>query len=241
MALAAFASPEGPSGIVSVTVDAGGFGYDTESSIPLDMSVTVVDQTGRPVASARQASMISAPRPAVSDGSAIHVPTQLALSPGDYEVRVAVTDVTRGTTASVFSQIIVPAFASERLSLSDIVIEAGGLPAASTAPTGVAAPTTERSFQRTDSVQAFLEVYQGTERTDVLRPVALRVRIINTQDIAVRDQSLVLDPEQFSTNRTAGSRLTLPVQNLPPGDYLLRVDATIGDRAAGRAVRFQVR
>jgi hypothetical protein len=90
-------------------------------------------------------------------------------------------------------------------------------------------------------VQAFLEVYQGTERTDVLRPVALRVRIINTQDIAVRDQSLVLDPEQFSTNRTAGSRLTLPVQNLPPGDYLLRVDATIGDRAAGRAVRFQVR
>jgi VWFA-related protein len=241
MALAAFASPEGPSGIVNVTVDAGGFVYDTESSIALDMSVTVVDQTGRPVASARQTSMISGPRPAASDGSAIQVPTQLALPPGDYEVRVAVTDVAKGTTASVFSQIVVPAFTSERLSLSDIVIEPGGLPSVSTAPPRAAAPTTHRSFQRTDSVQAFLEVYQGTTRTDALQPVSMRVRIINTQDHAVRDQSLVLEPSDFSVNRTTASRLTLPVQNLPPGDYLLKLDATMGERTAGRAVRFQVR
>jgi hypothetical protein len=145
MALAAFASPEGPSGIVSVTVDAGGFVYDTESSIPLDMSVTVVDQTGRPAASARQTSMIPGPRPISSPGSAVHVPTHLALPPGDYEVRVAVTDVARGTTASVFSQIVVPSFASERLSVSDIVIERGGPSSASSAsPAGGPSPRCRR-------------------------------------------------------------------------------------------------
>jgi hypothetical protein len=155
-------------------------------------------------------------------------------------VRVAVTDTETGATASVFSQVVVPDFASERLSLSDIVIEPGGQPSASMAPPGTAAPTTERSFRRTDSVQAFLEVYQGTARTDALQPVAMRVRIINTQDIAVRDQSIVLEPDRFSTNRAATSRLTLPVQNLPPGEYLLRLDVTMGDRTADRAVRFRV-
>lgn len=234
MALAAFASPDGPNGAVSVSVDASGFVYDTESSIPLDVSVTVADQTGRPVASARQASTIPGPRPASSDRSPIQIPTHLALPPGDYEVRVAVTDTARGTTASVFSQVVVPAFASERLSLSDIAIERGN---AASAP---AAPTTERSFQRTDSVQAFLQIYQGTERTDAMQSVSMRVRIVDTRDVAVRDQSLVLEPAQFSTNRTATSRLTLPVQNLAPGNYLLRLDATMGDRAASRVARFTV-
>lgn len=240
MALAAFAGAEGPNAVVSVSVDASGFVYDTESSIPLDMSVRAVDQTGRPVASVRQTSTIPGPRPTPGGGSAIHVPTHLALPPGDYEVRVAVTNTTRGTTASVFSQIIVPDFANERLALSDIVITPGGLPSTSGAQLTGSAPTTERSFQRTDSVQASLEVSQGTARTDILQPVSMRVRIINTRDVAVRDQSLVLEPGQFSLNRTATSRLTLPVQNLMPGEYLLRLDASMGGRTAGRALRFRV-
>lgn len=237
MAVAAFANPDGQNSLVSVSVDVTGFVHDTESSIPLDVSVTAVDQTGRPVASARQTSTIPGPRPPSSAESAIHIPTHLTLPPGDYEVRIVVTDTESDTTASVFSQVVVPAVARERLSLSDIVIERVDEAAAS----ATATPTTARSFARADQVQAFLQIYQGTERTDALQPVSMRVRIIDTQDVAVRDQSLVLDLAQFAANRTATSSLTLPVQNLSSGEYLLRVEATMGERTAGRAVRFRVR
>ncbi|ODS52642.1 MAG: hypothetical protein ABS36_16475 [Acidobacteria bacterium SCN 69-37] len=237
MAVAAFASPDGGDAIVSASVDVSGFVYDTASSIPLDVSVSAVDQAGRSVASARQTSTIPGPRPASNTGVPIHLPTHLVLPPGDYEVRVAVTDTTTDTMASVFSQIVVPAFASERLALSDIAIERPASAAASVP----AAPTTERSFARTDQVQALLQISQGTERTDSLQPASLRVRIIDTHDVAERDQSIVLAPDQFGTNRTATSRLTLPVQNLAPGEYLLRVEAAIGERTAARLVRFAVR
>jgi hypothetical protein len=135
----------------------------------------------------------------------------------------------------------VPSFASERLSVSDIVIERGGPSSASSASPTAAAPTTERVFQRTDSVQALLEIYQGTTRTDTLQPVSVRDRSINTQDVAVRDQTLTLTPGQFAMHRTAIPRLALPVQNLSAGEYLLRIDSTMGERTAGRAVRFRVR
>lgn len=240
MALAAFAGSDGANGIVTVSVDASAFVRDTDDPRPLNVSVVAVDQTGQPVASARQISTVPGLRSATGRASGADVPTHLTLPPGDYEVRVALTDAVTNTTASVFSQVVVPAFASERLSLSDIIIERVTGAPPSTAEAGTVAPITQRSFRRSDSVQAIVQVYQATERSDSLQPVSAQVRIIDAKDSPVHDQSLVLEPAQFSTRRTAHSRLTLPVQNLQAGEYLLRVDARMGDRVAGRAMRFTV-
>jgi hypothetical protein len=50
-----------------------------------------------------------------------------------------------------------------------------------------------------------------------------------------------LPASAFGTNRTADLRLTLPVQNLRSGEeYLLSLEASMGQRQAGRAVRFRV-
>jgi hypothetical protein len=71
--------------------------------------------------------------------------------------------------------------------------------------------------------------------------VTVRLRIDDTQATAVRTQTGALSPAQFGSNRTANSRLTLPLRDLPPGQYLLTLEAALGDRRIERQVRFELR
>ena len=50
--------------------------------------------------------------------------------------------------------------------------------------------TTRRSFKRGEVVRGVLQIYQGTQRTDALMPVVMRVRILDAKGTALRDQSL---------------------------------------------------
>jgi VWFA-related protein len=239
MSAAVFASLVGPDGVVSVNVDARGFVPDTESTIPLQVSVLAVDQTGRPVASAQQTSTIAGPR-LLPVGLAPIDGTLLTLPPGNYEVRVALTDASRGSTASVFSQVVVPAFASEPLSLSDIAIERAGAPPVPTPTLDLSpVPTTERTFGRADQAQVFLQIYQGTERASPMVPISVEVRVIDTQDRVVSRSTETFAANTFR-NRRANFRTPIPVQQLAAGEYLLRVVASAGTDTVTRAFRFTV-
>jgi hypothetical protein len=66
------------------------------------------------------------------------------------------------------------------------------------------------------------------------------VQIVDTGGRTVRDQSLTIDAAQF-TNRRADCRLTVPVDHLAAGEYLLRIEASAGKASATKAVRFSVR
>jgi len=84
-------------------------------------------------------------------------------------------------------------------------------------------------------------VYQGTALDAPLVPVGVRVRIVDSRDVVVRDEALVLQPEAFAEGRATELRLALPVAVLPPGEYLLRLEAGTDDgEIVGRAVRFAV-
>jgi hypothetical protein len=136
----------------------------------------------------------------------------------------------------VFAPLLIPAFADAPLSLSSVAIEMGSPTDSSTAPI---APTTQRSFARTAQVRAFFQIYQGTQRTDAVVPVTVRVRVIDARGSAIRDQSLVFADTEFR-NRRADCRLNLPIQNLPAGEYVVNIEGTAGRQTAGRAVRFSV-
>lgn len=56
-----------------------------------------------------------------------------------------------------------------------------------------------------------------------------------------RNQSGALTPAEFASNRTATARLTRPLRELSPGEYLLTLKATLGERRAERSVRFEVK
>ena len=55
----------------------------------------------------------------------------------------------------------------------------------------------------------------------------------------MRDQSLPFTEKTF-TNRRADCVVPLPIANLPAGEYLLKLEASLDRRAAGRALRFAV-
>jgi hypothetical protein len=199
----------------------------------MDVSAIVVDQTGRQVASARQSSTIGG-RPPTAAG-VVDVRTHLELEPGDYELRVALSEAKSGVVGSVFSSLAIPKFATAKLALSDVVIETG--PADRS--TGDIAPTTQRTFARGDQVRAFLQIYEGTRRTEAITPVSVRVRILDARGQATRDQAIVFAETDFQ-GRHADCRINLPLDRLAAGEYLLEMTASAGDETAERKVRFAV-
>ena len=83
---------------------------------------------------------------------------------------------------------------------------------------GAAKPTTRRTFRRGEVVRGVLQIYQGTQRTDALTPVVMRVRILDAKGTALRDQSLPF-PESSFANRRTDCVITLPLSTLAPGEY----------------------
>lgn len=235
MATVAFATPDGPRAIVRSSVDVAGFLRGATAPVALDVAMIATDQTGREVASATQRSTVAMPAAGSANRAEAVVKAQIELAPGDYEVRVAVGDSATSAVASVFSSVLVPKFADERLSLSDVTVEI--VPAAGPGP--VPSTTTRRAFARREAVRALLQIYQGTARSDDIQPVSMRVRILDARGQAVRDQMLVFNERQFALRR-ADCVISLPLGDLPPGEYLLRLDASMAEREAGRALRFAV-
>jgi hypothetical protein len=64
--------------------------------------------------------------------------------------------------------------------------------------------------------------------------------VLDASGGVVATQTSALDPAQFAKDRTADHYLEVPLATLAPGDYLLKVETTMGARVAGRAVRFVV-
>lgn len=207
---------------------------------PLEVVATAFDQGGRPKGMARQKLELSWPASAAAGKRRVDALSRLDLPPGEYEVRIAVAGAAR--TASVFSYVTVPAFASAPLSISNIVVAAPAgtltVPGKFLSPFLPVIPTARREFGRADRFVAFLRIYQGTARQDPLAPVQLRSTIVDARGTVVAEQTTTLDPGQFGSNRTADRYLNVPLESLAPGDYLLKVETTMGKRTAGRAMRF---
>jgi VWFA-related protein len=231
-ALTTFASPNGNKAMVRVSIDAAAFAPTGGTAVPLEITVHAMDRVGRSIASARQTSTLAVTRAAARPAE-VNVQSHLELPPGEYEVRAAVSDPATGKVASVFSFLTIPKFEDDALSLSDVSVETPS------GTSGESTPTMRRTFPRSEQVRAVLQIYQGTQKVDPIRPVSVRVQILDAKGAAIRDQSLPF-AEQAFTNRRADCVITLPLANLPPGDYLLKLEASTDQRRAGRAVRFAI-
>jgi VWFA-related protein len=171
------------------------------------------------------------------------VVSHIDLPPGRYELRLATHSGSLGKSGSVFTDLQVPNFADEPVSLSGVVI--GATPAIASGPKDALstllpfAPTAEREFLVTSKVTAFLRVYQGGKSAIV--PIALKVRIVDGHDKTVADQTEALDPNRFDKTRAADYRFPLPLTRLTRGPYVLTFETTLGKTSVRRDVRFTVR
>jgi hypothetical protein len=168
----------------------------------------------------------------------------LALEPGSYEIRLG-AELPGSASGAVHTFVDIPDFKQAPLSMSGVLLhvapEEPGVPRSEIDGALPFVPTARRSFASADTVSAFVQVSQGTARKDPLQPVTLRLRIEDAQAIAQRTQTGTLSPAQFGSNRTANSRLTLPLRDLQPGHYLLTLEAALADQRVERVVRFEMR
>ena len=238
LSVAAFAGFNMGKAILTVTVDVGAFANAGETAMPLEFAVSAVNQTGRQVAFAREGATITF-KPGTSNRRAeANVQTHIEVPPGEYEVRVAVSDPATDIVASVFCPVVVPLFGSAPLSLSDVIVETTNRKALEPAlAVPVPMATTRRVFEQDEKVRALLQVYQGTDRAAVIAPVSVRTGILDANGRAIRDQLLALTAKDFTNRRAA---LALDIGQLARGAYVLSIDASLGRQTTSRILSFAV-
>ena len=97
---------------------------------------------------------------------------------------------------------------------------------------------TVRTFTARDTVVAFMRIYRpGRDKTAPGRIVAT---IVDDHEKTILERESPLDATTSSGTGGMAYRLDLPLAEMPPGGYLLRVDVSSGKARASRSVRFSV-
>jgi VWFA-related protein len=244
--IAAFAAPDGGRPVVSTVIassrpraePASGADDTVAAAAEVDVVVAAFDSNGRSANYHRQTlGVTSAP------GASYEILSRLPLDPGRYEIRIAVNERTAGRTGSTFTFVDVPDFAKAPFALSGLVLDVR--PADLVAPEDALAdvlplvPTARRALDRASRANAFLRVHQGGQ--DELRPVQLTTHIRNDAGKAVFEGTRSLSAEDFSNRRTVDYTFEVPLDTLPPGAYLLTIEASQRSRTERRDLRFSVR
>jgi hypothetical protein len=173
--------------------------------------------------------------------------TEFDLPPGRYQLRVGAREEVAGRTGSVFYDLDVPAFAELPLAMSDLLMTSSAAPRTLTgegAPTiGSRLPsqtTTARTFDRSDTLSVFAGIYDSEPR-----PHTIDFKVTVTAD----DGSQVFAREDARARETASTdtrelpyTLSIPLQSLRPGRYVLTVEARsrLGPQVK-KEVEFRVR
>jgi VWFA-related protein len=226
---------------VSLGVDVP-FASDQPGGDNLSFEMRVFDGEGRKEITTRRWSATLAPPPDRTRGR-YDIHTVVALPPGRYNVRLAMHSTARQSSGSVYTDISVPDFARDLLSLSGVVITASpevqpyfverspdALPVL---------PVTSREFATMDRVSAWMRVYWGGNRPP--SPVVVRAELVDDLNATVQTWTADLVPAPSATSPSADHRLELPIDRLRPGEYLLTLRALpVRGAELRRHVRFRV-
>jgi len=236
---AAFAVPAAHGATVAVVARA------QEPAVPerggqVNVLTGAYGREGEPLATQVQTIRLR-PSPAGQKVSQYEVPSRLQLRPGRHEVRVAVEDLERHLTGSVYTYVQVPDFAKEPLSLSGLVLGTrAAAPNSTFADLLPLEPTTRREFATTDRVTAFARVYQALN--DPAGAVSLTARITDASNRTAYDAKTFFTESDSAVTHSADYRLELPLASLTTGRYLLTIEAMRKPKqTVRRDVMFSVR
>ena len=182
-------------------------------------------------------------RPAPEQDATYEVLSQLDLKPGRYELRLAADSSMQQKSGSVFCDVDVPDFARSALTLSGVVLTV--TPGIVAAPKDKLAalipvvPTTARAFSSDEQVSAFLRLYQFDKGP--VGFVSVSVDVVDAEGVRHSGRRETLGAEAFTSDRAADYRIDLPIAELPPGEYLLTIEARKAQTSVRRDVRFRIR
>jgi VWFA-related protein len=166
---------------------------------------------------------------------------RIAVEPGRYQMRIGVRESAGGTTGSVFYDLIVPDFRKESLAMSGLLltsVSAQRTPTAEPDPLVAkllpGAATSRREFPVGDTVAAYAELY-GTNSSREPREIDVSLRLVSERgEERFASKDTIRNRARQSERWNIGGTITL--EDLPPGRYLLRVEAQLhGDDPASVA------
>jgi VWFA-related protein len=176
--------------------------------------------------------------------------SRLELAPGRYQVRVAAREEGRGVGGSVVHDVLVPDYATVPVALSHLVLASRGTAQPMTTRPDPelkdrlpVPPTATRDFDRRDTLVLYAEVYDN--RPKAFDPVDLVTTVVDAKGTVVFRAQEKVERFAFEPSRKSWThRLEIPLADLAPGGYILRVDATptaSSNSAVSRALPFSVR
>jgi VWFA-related protein len=206
----------------------------------VDVQVSAFNTDGKPFGSTGMRADITL-RPDATGLAEYEVLSRLDLKPGRYQLRIGANVGSLSTSGSLYYDVDVPNFTSAPISLSGILLSASPGPVVGSHPTFNAVvpvvPTARRSFTAGHKVTAFTRLYQGGKGT--LAPVPMRVQLRNATNELVFDRREDVTAARFTIARSADVNVDLPMARLPPGEYLLTIEAG-AQKTVRRDSRFRV-
>jgi VWFA-related protein len=171
------------------------------------------------------------------------------LAPGRYQLRLAARDTRTGNTGSVTYDLEVADYSKLPFSISGLVIasQSGASLATARADDQLKAvmplpPTAQRTFPQNDELALFAEIYDDGRAADHKVDIVTTVRS-DTGTVLFKNEEERASSELKGQRGGYGYTARVPLTDLPPGLYVLRVEARsrLGDNtAASREVRFTV-
>jgi VWFA-related protein len=242
-----------PNASVLMGVELRGSDLKLSSNDAIQLSYLAIDSNGKVRGGNTDSLTMTALKPETKariEQTGLRLLNRMDLPPGRYQVRVAAQDSSAGNIGAVQTEIDVPDFTKQPFSISGLVFTS---PMATQLPTArpdeqlkvvmPGPPVARRSFPQNDEVTLFAEVYDNAGKTPH------KVDITST---VTTDEGKVMfktDETRDSADlggKTGGYGYTakIPMKELAPGRYVLRVDAKSrlnkNDQGASREVEFFV-
>ena len=227
--------------IISARVDAQRLRLDPGASLAL--AYQIFDIEGRVVTGRYKVfglDLRPRTRAAAAEGG-LQFFDRVALRPGRYELRLA-AEQPNVALGSVLAHVDVPGF-DEPLGMSGVILAISSTETAVTLTSDAslrqaltADPTTLRRFHPRDTLLAFAEIY--SEKPDDATGVA--VTLVSTAGVeAARAVATAITQQRDTQQPARRYRVALDLQSVPPGQYVLTMDARSVGRA-DRSVRRQI-
>jgi hypothetical protein len=162
----------------------------------------------------------------------LRVNPRMTLEPGRYQIRVGARESVGSGVGTVFYDLHVPDFRKDPLMLSGLLMTANSAQGAMTAmpdpdpPKLLPAPaTSRRTFARNDTLTVFAEIYDNSSGKQPRR-IETVVTMLSEEGQEVVRAAEVVDNPTASHWTTYGLTRAIPLNNVAPGRYLLKVEAS---------------
>jgi VWFA-related protein len=175
--------------------------------------------------------------------------SRLELPPGRYQIRVGANELTGRAIGTVPYDLEISDYSKTPFALSGILITSSSAGTYATANPDAdwngllpAPPVVTRTFSPSDTLTWFAEVYDNSSQG--ANTITYTTSVVDATDgralMQSRDSRVM---QQASRSQAQGFTTSLPLRDLKPGRYVLRVEATasVGGQSASRDVLFEVR